>query len=304
MKSVTFLFSFILFFSACDIVVDLDIPEHEPVLVVNSVLSVDSIMTAHVSHSKGAFDSNSISFVHNASVEVYEDGDLLGLMDEIAYYTNTSGIDSSYVYRLNHNPTAGKTYSYEIAHEEYEAVRAETHMPNAVDLIVEDVSLIEVDEYESQYRIRFYFNDELNENYYRLRLISEYNDYSYFMYFESSDASIISSVGVESDGATYWGSEALFDDELFNGSTKEITLDFWDWSKYNEEEQYEVEYVLELTSVSKSYYTYIKSLRAHYNNQDQFIFAGEPVQVFTNVQNGLGILGASNTKSVEFILSE
>jgi hypothetical protein len=299
MKSISFLFSLILLFSACDIVVDLDIPEHEPVLVVNSVLSIDSIMTAHVSHSKGAFDSNSISFVHNASVEVYEDGGLLGLMDEIAYYTNTANIDSSYVYHLNHKPTASKTYSYEIVHEDYEAVRAETHMPNAVDLIVEDVTLIEVDEYQSQYRTRFYFNDELNENYYRLRLISKSNDYpDYPIDFESSDASIISSVGVESDGAAYWGSEALFDDELFNGSKKEIILEFW-WKSF-----YEAEYVLELTSVSKSYYTYIKSLTAHYNNQDQFLFAGEPVQVYTNIENGLGILGASNTKSVEFILPE
>ena len=96
---------------------------------------------------------------------------------------------------------------------------------------------------------------------------------------------MISSAGVQSDGATFYGDEALFDDEMFNGTEKEISIDFFVYNK-------PLEYTLELTSVSESYYTYIRSLRAHYDNQDQFIFAGEPVQVFTNIENGLGVLGS------------
>lgn len=290
-------------FASCDIVVDLDIPEHESVLVVNSILTTDSMINASISHSVGAFDASSISYVNNATVEVYEDGILLGEMDEQASlsYDSSGELDSTYVYNFNQNPVAGKIYSYEIAHPDYEAVRAETNVPAKVKLNVNDLSLLSEQEFEKQYRVRFSFNDPPEDNFYRLRLRNPnaYNDG--LDYFESNDASIISSVGIQSDGATFYGDEALFDDEMFNGTEKEISIDFFDYKSLWFEEQdddYETEYILELSSVSKSYYTYIRSVRAHYDNQDQFIFAGEPVQVFTNIENGLGVLGSMSDDNV------
>lgn len=297
MKNFLYFFIFILLFASCDIVVDLDIPEHERVLVVNSILTTDSIINASISHSVGAFDASYISYVNNATVEVYEDGVLLGEMDEevsLSYYSSGE-LDSSYVYNFNQNPVAGKIYSYEIAHPDYEAVRAETTVPASVKLNVNDVTLLSEEDYEKHYRVRFSFNDAPEDNFYRLRLRNPNAYYDGFDEFESNDASIISSSGIESDGATFYGDEALFDDEMFNGTEKEISIDFFKFkSLYYEEpdEEYEVQFILELTSVSESYYTYIRSLRAHYDNQDHFIFAGEPVQVFTNIENGLGVLGS------------
>ena len=281
-------------FASCDVVVDLDIPEHERVLVVNSILSTDSIINAYISHSVGAFDASSISYVNNATVEVYEDGVLLGEMDEQASlsYDSSGELDSIYVYNFNQNPVAGKIYSYEIVHPDYEAVRAQTTVPVAVKLNVNEVTLLSEQDYDNHYRVRFSFNDALDDNFYRLRLRNP-NTYSGFHYFESNDASMISSSGVHSDGATFNGDEALFDDKMFNGTEKEISIDFFDYKSFwFEEEGIEVQFILELTSVSESYYTYIRSLRAHFDNQDQFIFAGEPVQVFTNIENGLGVLGS------------
>ena len=300
MKNFLYFFIFSMLFASCDIVVDLDIPEHERVLVVNSILTTDSMINASISHSVGAFDASSISYVNNATVEVYEDGVLLGDMDEQASlsYDSSGELDSTYVYNFNHNPVAGKIYSYEIAHPDYEAVRAETNVPAAVKLNVNDVTLLSEEDYEKHYRVRFSFNDAPEDNFYRLRLRNP-NTYDGFDYFESNDASMISSAGVQSDGATFYGDEALFDDEMFNGTEKEISIDFFDYKSFwFEEEGIEVQFILELTSVSESYYTYIRSLRAHYDNQDQFIFAGEPVQVFTNIENGLGVLGSMSVDNV------
>ena len=300
MKNFLYFFTFSMLFASCDIVVDLDISEHKRVLVVNSILTTDSIINASISHSVGAFDASSISYVNNATLEVYEDGVLLGEMDEQASlsYDSTGELDSTYVYNFNQNPVAGKIYSYEIAHPEYEAVRAETTVPAEVKLNVNDVTLLSEQDYEKHYRVRFSFNDAAEVNFYRLRLRNP-NTYSGFDYFESNDASIISSAGVQSDGATFSGDEALFDDEMFNGTEKEISIDFFDYKSFwFEEEGVEVQFILELTSVSESYYTYIRSLRAHYDNQDQFIFAGEPVQVFTNIENGLGVLGSMSVDTM------
>ena len=300
MKNFLYFFTFSMLFASCDIVVDLDIPEHERVLVVNSILTTDSTINASISHSVGAFDASSISYVNNATVEVYEDGVLLGEMDEQASlsYDSSGELDSTYVYNFNQNPVAGKIYSYEIVHRDYEAVRAETTVPAAVKLNINDVTLLSEQDYEKHFRVRFSFNDAREDNFYRLRLRNP-NTYYGFAYFESNDASMISSAGVQSDGATFYGDEALFDDEMFNGTEKEISIDFFDSkSLWFEEEGIEVQFILELTSVSESYYTYIRSLRAHFDNQDQFIFAGEPVQVFTNIENGLGVLGSMSLDTV------
>ncbi len=304
MKNFLYFFTFSMLFASCDIVVDLDIPEHERVLVVNSILTTDSMINASISHSVGAFDASSISYVNNATVEVYEDGVLLGEMDEQASlsYDSSGELDSTYVYNFNQNPVAGKIYSYEIVHPDYEAVRAETTVPAAVKLNVNDVTLLSEQDYENHYRVRFSFNDAPEDNFYRLRLRYQNEYYDGFDYFESNDASMLSSAGVQSDGATFYGDEALFDDEMFNGTEKEISIDFFDYNKFfwgeEPDDDFETEYILELTSVSESYYTYIRSLRAHYNNQDQFIFAGEPVQVFTNIENGLGVLGSMSLDTV------
>lgn len=301
MKNFLYFFTFSMLITSCDIVVDLDIPEHERVLVVNSILTTDSLINASISHSVGAFDASSISYVNNATVEVYEDGVLLGEMDEEASlsYDFMGELDSTYVYNFNHSPVAGKIYSYEIVHPDYEAVRAETTVPAEVKLNVNEVTLLSEQDYEKHYRVRFSFNDAPEDNFYRLRLRNPNAYYDGFDYFESNDASIISSAGVQSDGATFYGDEALFDDEMFNGTEKEISIDFFDY-KYSwfEEEGVEVQFILELTSVSESYFTYIRSLRAHYDNQDQFIFAGEPVQVFTNIENGLGVLGSMSVDTM------
>ena len=296
MKKFLFFITFSMLYSSCDIVVDLDIPEHDRVLVVNSILTTDSIINASISHSVGAFDASSISYVNNATLEVYEDGVLLGEMNEEVSlsYDSMEELDSIYVYNFNQNPVAGKIYSYEIAHPDYESVRAETTVPAAVKLNVNVVTLLSEQDYEKHYRVRFSFNDGPEESFYRLRLRRNPNAKDRFAEFESNDASIISSAGVQSDGGTFYGDEALFDDEMFNGTEKEISIDFFDY----EYEEYEVQFILELTSVSESYYTYIRSLRAHYDNQDQFIFAGEPVQVFTNIENGLGVLGSMSVDTM------
>ena len=93
-------------------------------------------------------------------------------------------------------------------HPDYEAVRAETTVPAAVKLNVNDVTLLSEQDYEKHYRVRFSFNDAPEDNFYRLRLRNP-NRYSGFDYFESNDASMISSAGVQSDGATFYGDEAF-----------------------------------------------------------------------------------------------
>ena len=312
MKNIFYLLVITLLFNSCDIVVDLDIPEHKPVLVVNSVLSADSIMTAYISHSKGAFDSNSISSLNDATVKVFEDGLLLGEMNKLAIPSSdhSGSVDNVYKYYLNRMPIVGKYYSYEIEHSDYENLRAETQIPNGVDLTVEDVSLSQGEYGGKYYRLRCSFEDASGENYYRLRVHSSlFNDFDddirdNFLDLETTDPSIMSSAGAASDGESYWGNDALFDDRLFTNSKKEITLDFLG-SYYSEGEGSKENYIVELSTISKAYFNYLTSFRAQEYIADEFsFFASEPIQVYTNIENGLGILGAMAKDTVLLDITE
>lgn len=92
-----------------------------------------------------------------------------------------------------------------------------------------------------------------------------------------------------------------FSDELING--KEYDLDFIDyitvnyrqikehpWNQYSRTGESRTVYYIYLQHISESYYLYAKSASAARNAGDNpFI---EPVQIHSNIENGIGILGS------------
>ena len=291
MKNIFCLLVLSFFLNSCETIIDLDLPEHKPLLVVNSVLCSDSLMTAHISHSKGVFDSKSISAVDQATVKVYENGVFLGEMSKLS-----SRRSKNHKYVLNRNPKEGKIYSYIVEHEDYENVQAETQVPNSVELTVKDIDFSLGVYNDMNYRLRCSFVDPIGENYYRLRIyVPKTYTSSHYYQLESSDPSIVSSAGVASEYGLYYGNDVLFDDHLFENSEKEITIDFDD--SYTSNVSFET--VVEFSSISKEYYNYLISLRAqdYFDGQPDF-FGSQPTQVFTNFENGLGILGAIDKDTV------
>ena len=71
MKYIISFLVFSLVLISCDdmqTVVDLEVPEHDPVLVLNGLLDTDTNVQLVVSHSVGAFSNNTPSFINNANV--------------------------------------------------------------------------------------------------------------------------------------------------------------------------------------------------------------------------------------------
>ena len=76
MKNIISLILFVSFFIiSCDMetVIDLDIPPHESVLVLNGLLDTDTNARVVVSHSVGAFSNAVPSFINNANVLLYKE---------------------------------------------------------------------------------------------------------------------------------------------------------------------------------------------------------------------------------------
>jgi hypothetical protein len=68
-----------LFIVSCDMetVIDLDIPSHEPVLVLNGLLDTDTNAQVVISHSVGAFSSAIPSFINDANVLLYKNNQFI-----------------------------------------------------------------------------------------------------------------------------------------------------------------------------------------------------------------------------------
>ena len=323
MKNIIYIPLLCLSFSACEIVVDLDIPQYEPVLVLNSVVRADSIIEVNLSNSVGSFELNQIKDITDANINVFENDQFIGEMEytfiglnegegEFDYQTGEYiAIDSLYAYVLNQLPKVDSEYRFEVSHDAYENVQASTKLTKPISFVSHDIS--NIGDQSGLYKLSFTFNDEPGEHYYRLRLINKTNQssqftefqYNYPMEFETSDPSIISSSVSEGGGqeeVVVSSGDALFDDVLFDGEEKTISIDFSNWYYLDDETSNSI--YLELSSISKDYFDYMYSYQRQLNYYGGELFAGEPVQVFTNVQNGLGILGASNKTSVKLILPE
>ena len=309
--SLALLFS--LFLVSCDMetVIDLDIPPHESVLVLNGLLDTDTNARVVISHSVGAFSSERPSFLQNANIVLYENGDsvssLLADMNDLIYvhYEDDYSIDSlaMYYYKSDYTPDKNTTYRVEVDHYDYPSISAETFIPDDITVYNIDVDTTSL---EDKIGLTFSFEDNAaQQNYYRLKVFSsctkewedQYGDdqewlYRGDAYMMSNDPSFPSDIPWE--GYTFSGHRVVFSDALFNGQQKTITLDVQSEFKYGECDTV----IIEFSTFSDDTYSYYNSLRDHSGKGELGLFGGEVIPVYTNVENGLGILISTNAQQI------
>ena len=99
------------------------------------------------------------------------------------------------------------------------------------------------------------------------------------------------------DGGSPFREQGLFNDLLFNGQNKNLELEipneeYWNFIDGSTEWSYKrLSLTLYLHNISKSYYYYRTSLEL-YQNASGNPFA-QPVQVYSNIDNGFGIFAGS-----------
>ena len=310
-------FVLLIFVFSCETVVELDVPAHDPLLVVNGIIETDSVASVFISNSLGAFDQGEINPIDDANVFLYENGSLVGEMfpdlenvDSLYitedYWWEYVGFSPIYKYKSEIIPQDDFTYSIEVNHPDYESVFAETTVPSSLELtdleIIDNTDGSDTIFYDATLKLSFLDNGSQN-NYYRIRLFlntegeeliedeSEYEmvEKTYPLILYSNDPSL--SQGIPWDGYTFSGRTALFNDGMFNGQQKDISFDL----QYKIAQlQYGDELFLQLTSFSEEGYNYFNSIEL---NSDGFggPFGTEPVPIFSNVENGIGVFGSGNS---------
>ena len=304
------LVSFLLF--SCEnmeTVVDLDIPPHEPVLVLNGIIDTDTTIKVLVSHSVGAFEQIIPSCITDAEVLLFEDNQFLDTLlidlvntDSVKLYTDLgeNQILMNY-YKSDIIPNSGSTYKIVVNHPNYHSITASTYIPE--DIIVYNIQIDTVTDPEN-IGFSFSFHDNgIQQNYYRLKLFSsctktwiddgdtvEYG-YSGRTMMMSNDPSFPGDIPFE--GYTFTGNQVVFTDDLFNGQEKNISIDV-------EEKWIDCDTVtIQFSTFSNDTYSYYNSLGDHSEKGELGLFGGEVIPVYSNVENGLGILISINAQNIQ-----
>ena len=293
-------------------VVTINIPPHEAVLVLNSIVDTDTEVRVLVSHSVGAFEQITPSCITDAEVLLFENNQFVDTLmidlintDSVNYYNDfgESQILMNY-YTSDIIPNSGSTYTIKVNHPSYESITASTYIPE--DIIVYDIQIDTVTDPE-KIGFSFSFNDNgIQENYYRLKLFSscmktwiddgDTVDYGYSgrMIMMSNDPSFPSDIPFE--GYTFIDQQVIFTDDLFNGQEKNISIDVESKGyRYSDCDTVTIQF----STFSDDTYSYYNSLEDHSEKGELGLFGGEVIPVYSNVENGLGVIISVNAQNIQ-----
>lgn len=288
--------------ASCRKVLDIDIPEKDRKIVVNSIFAADSAIRVHVSKSISALESdNDVELVHNAQVSLFKDNTLL----EVLNY------DGKGFYKSDFGLGAGHEYTVQVTVPNMNTAFSSCVLPEPVSIISLDTSFVtihvtdemmggtyDVDAFEAKIR----FHDPDGENYYmvsaKVDFTFEYyygmkETYSYYPYISANDFAI-------KDNNTYIYfneiSAMVFDDHIFEGQEYTLPVYFEEYN-FNEGEN---NVTFFLHSIPKEFYLYVLS-REKYNMTEGGFFA-EPVLIYNNITNGYGLFTGYSSDSRNFVV--
>lgn len=285
---------FAMIFASCEKIIEANLEDSHRRIVVNSTFTADSILEVNISKSLHVLDNSNVMYLNNAVVKLYENDQLVDTLQNIGNgdYTSTSFV-----------PAYGKTYKLMVSSANLDDVEGQNKIPVPVEISNIDTMKIKREQ-EERMECKISINDPAGTDNYYLLQIYRYLDY-YNGPVYKGDIKNFSTVYFNSDDPVIeewvnWGEGAIFSDDIFNGNSYKINIDVYigDIVSYDSTG---VTLYYYLNSISREYYLYLLSL-AKYQNTNSDFFA-EPVRVYSNITNGLGIF-AGYSSAVDSILFE
>ncbi len=253
-------------------------------IVVNSIYSTDSVIKLRISTSGAITEPYNGSYIP-FKVLVYEN-------DQLKF----DSFVSSRIVNTSIRPVESNKYKIEVATAGYNSVQATDSVPSKVRITNADfVFPIAVDEYGDylgEAQVTFTDPGE-DKNYYELLFF--FKDRHFWTNF--NDYPITDKVLLNEGNLDYYPSSIFFSDELINGQTYTMKIRGMVGATINSDGIKPTgELYAELRSVSKNYYLYRKYLTRHlFSKQQQdkdfydYLYNSEPVDMYSNIENGYGI---------------
>ncbi|WKK75759.1 DUF4249 domain-containing protein [Marivirga salinae] len=298
-NNLKFIILSLILFSGCQKEVDLKIDESESKLVLNAWFKTEQHPVVEVNRSTFIFDKRGTDNIQNAEVILFENDKEIGFLEHFGsgFYQNEN---------IEIKPdTEYKIIAKVDGFEDVVAIEKSLETFKEGDLQFEYTSEEVNHQYgngsESEITLTFKDNPS-SEDFYLFMLKRNAKEWSidnpedttyikYDAYLESSDLQI------EFVYLNSMGQMQVLKDELFNGNEYTIrftTNNLSDAFYGGEDYEASSEYVFEIHKISKSFYLYLKSLELN-QYPDPFT---EPTQIFTNVENGYGILATSTVVEI------
>lgn len=289
---------------------DIDIDDNEPdVLVINSIAEADSTVTARITRTWSYVEDNPDATVSDAVVKLMVNGTLV---ESMSYDSRSKNFVSHYTARQ------GDRIAIEATSDLYGKASCMETVPGRIDIDDLDVSVIKRIDYNSIvakpdgtfdygliYEIHYQlsFNDPEQTSDYYLLTIGSYGS-AVFSQFDFSTEPLFSEQETILDDAFSLGDKApIFTDESING--KRYTLNFihkidamFAHHDYTDR--------ISLCHISESYYKYLLSIHKSESGIGGAlgdIGLSDPVQIYTNVTGGTGILGGSANSHIDVKLT-
>lgn len=332
MKKILVIMAAFVLLASCEKQVDIDVDAQQPKVVVYAAGEADSTMHLRLTYSRPVFGTFYVADGESYFEEIDNATVTLAVNGGIYNATNTGGD-----YTLGYAPHSGDRLSLTVKVPGKKDVTAEAIVPQAPVVTDMSFSydgqagyntpgnsvlrfkLVDSQASEDYYAVSVLRTDTVHYTWYddngnvegRDTSISQYN-----VYFECVDYMVIHNAGVdaidpEDAGAAnaYYGETLLFSDANINGMSHEFVL-----KGFGEDRYYDVDYPAEpgygadvdietsvsyrlvVTALSRDMYLYLQSVDAYTDGEILGLF-GEPVQIHSNVDGGIGIFGV-NTKSV------
>lgn len=304
--------------AACETDIDFKGDETTSLMVVNSIITPDSVIKVQITKSN-FFLSNKTNFdnIDNATVSIYVNN----VLQERLLNMGEGIYIGTYIPKLNDvikitakNDILGEVYSTVSIQNPTSIISIDTisknietypSLSNGKDM--NDVDTFGIS-YNRDLHLKIKFQDDSKiKNYYRIVLKEKkyYDDSTSIEMntFFSSDDLVFGEVSENDifDSGSSYNSSFEFSDELFEGKIYELSLykNYHNFiyknnpkSEFDDENSKVIknELIVELQSISESYYYYIKTKSA--DNSNGLNLFSEPVQIYSNISGGIGIFGS------------
>lgn len=317
MKSIFCCLALLCALSSCEQVIEPDLPEHTPRLVLHAFFTADGVWTAYVGRSSGILESRPLRerSVADASVELLA-GDRV--VEEMKF------LEAARVYAFEDSTLeAGETYSLQVSAPGFATIRATDAIPKPVPTSIlsyrTNTSVRSESEISDEFSIELEIQDPPGEaNYYQISMYQVSTGRGIWRYegiLSTKDPSIRADNGVDEssvEGESFSGEAPYFKDTLFDGRTHELELTYGGVSVLREDiarreevaedgqEPSNLKTYLQVLYISAAYYEYLKTARLHdYTRDNPF---AEPLSVYSNVENGYGIFAGYSSQTFELVL--
>jgi len=290
--------AFILILSSCRKKLDITIPKGKEHIVVNGIITNDSLIKINISKSQDILNNDTITSLNNANVKLYNGETFIENLTNYGYGNYASTISSE----------IGKQYNISVSSGELKPIKAKMQLITPVQIVSIDTT-IDIENNilgegfaSKQYKVHFKIkiNDDANtKNYYLLSISSTNPIYDYEQdppvligYYETNQG--FDTNDIIFNGADAWfGIDDMygqaFTDELINGKQYTINVNSSLYFNYYDEgvDTEGLQVKVKLLSISEDIYKYIISYNL--NQESEYDPFAQPVQIFTNIEDGLGL---------------